>query len=280
MTLETMASTFTFADGRTINRLGFGTMRLTGQPRNFGPYDDWEAGLAVIRAARNEGVELFDTARAYGPGHAERLLGEAIAPDDNGAFIVTKGGMTKTGIGSAFINPDARPEQLEREINASLTDLRREQIDLYFLHRPDPNVPFEDQVGALEKARQSGKIARIGLSNVSLDHIRRAQAVTRIDAIQNRYNSRDGGDEAVLDYAMDQGMAFLPWGPLGAHPMQSGSPLANQDRTIDGMTPIQSALFALLARSPNIIPIPGTTSRAHAVDNARTLRIAKQVGLA
>ncbi|MEL6686185.1 MAG: aldo/keto reductase [Pseudomonadota bacterium] len=270
---QSINPTFTFRDGRTVNRLGFGTMRLTGQPGNFGSYKNWNEGLAVIRAAREAGVQLFDTARAYGPGHAERLLGEAIPASDQDAFIVTKGGVTKTGVGPGHIRSDARPEQLAREMEASLKDLNRDMIDLYFLHRPDPNVAFEDQIGALMTARDQGKIARIGLSNVTLKQLQAAMSMTQIDAVQNRYDPVNGGDESVLQHATTHDLAFLPWGPLGANPMVPGSPL---DRPSQGRGPsaIQSALVGLLAKSPNMIPIPGTTKVAHARDNARALDLA------
>ncbi|MEM7730699.1 MAG: aldo/keto reductase [Pseudomonadota bacterium] len=277
MQIQNIDPNFTFADGRTVNRLGFGTMRLTGQPGNFGPYEDWNAGIAVIRAAREAGVQVFDTARAYGPAHAERILADAIPASDTDAFIVTKGGVTKTGVGPGHIRADARPEQLAREIEASLRDLKRERIDLYFLHRPDPSVPFADQIGALETARQAGKIARIGLSNVSLDQLKAAMDVATIDAVQNRYDPVGGGDDGVLDFATRHGMAFLPWGPLGANPMTPGSPL-HGPAPVDGPTAIQTALADLLARSPNMIPIPGTTRRAHACDNARALAAVQAAG--
>ena len=263
----THSNTFTFRDGRTVRRLGFGTMRLTGQPGNFGPFHDWEAGKAVLRAAREAGVEHFDTARAYGPRHAERILRVALHPYAD-LFIATKGGITKTGAGMEFIRRDGRPEQLRAEIETSLDDLGVERIDLYYLHAPDRDVPFADQVGALVEAKRRGEIARIGLSNITLDQLREAEELTGIDAVQVRYNARDGGDEALLDYTTERGIAFVPWGPLAAAPMKAGSPLAD-GRARDGLSPIQTALLDLLERAPNILPIPGTTSPAHARENAR-----------
>lgn len=258
--------TFTFKDGRTINRLGFGTMRLTGQPGNFGPFHDWDAGIEVLRAAREAGVQHFDTAKAYGPRYSEQIVRDALHPYDD-LFIATKGGITKTGAGMEFIRRDGRPEQLRRELEESLSDLGVDRIDLYYLHAPDSRVPFADQVGALIEAKARGDIARIGLSNVTLTQLKEAMAMTQIDAVQVRYNPRDGGEEDLLDFTTENGIAFVPWGPLAAAPMQHGSPLeAAEART--GLSPIQTALLQLLERAPNILPIPGTTSAAHAVENA------------
>ncbi|MGB6230125.1 MAG: aldo/keto reductase [Litorimonas sp.] len=259
-------TTFTFRDGRTVNRLGFGTMRLTGQPGNFGPFPDWEAGMDVLRAARDAGVQHFDTARAYGPRHAEQIVRDALHPHD-GLFVATKGGITKTGAGMEFIRRDARPEQLRLEVEQSLSDLGVDRIDLYYLHAPDREVSFMDQVGALVEAKARGEIARIGLSNVTLDQLDQALSESWIDAVQVRYNPRDGGDEALLDATTDRGIAFVPWGPLAAAPMRAGSPLEELEAR-DGLSPIQTALVQLLDRAPNILPIPGTTSAAHAVENA------------
>ena len=261
------AGTFTFRDGRTIRRLGFGTMRLTGQPGNFGPFSDWEAGIRVLRAAREAGVDHFDTAHAYGPRHAERIVRDALHPYE-GVFIATKGGITKEGAGMEFIRRDGRPEQLRRELETSLEDLGAERIDLYYLHAPDRDVPFADQVGALADAKSRGDVARVGLSNVTLDQLREAMGIVDVDAVQVRYNPRDGGDEALLDFTTEHGIAFVPWGPLAASPMTPGSPLADAEAR-EGLSPVQTALLQLLERAPNVLPIPGTTSEAHARENAR-----------
>ena len=266
------STTFTFADGRTINRIGFGTMRLTGQPGNFGPYKDWESGIATLRAARNAGVNFFDTAKAYGPRYSEQLVADALAPYDD-VFIATKGGITKTGVGGDFIRRDGRPEQLRREIKESLSDLRVEAIDLYYLHAPDRTVPFADQIGALVDAKARGEIQRIGVSNVSLEQLKEAMALTHIDAVQNRYDPANSGDEAVLDHTTEYGIAFVPWGPLGADPTKPGSPLEDTE-ALEGATPIQTALVQLLRRAPNIVPIPGTRSADHAVENFGALKLA------
>ncbi len=258
--------TFTFSDGRTINRLGFGTMRLTGQPGNFGPYEAWDAGIALLRRAASLGVEHFDTARAYGPHYSERLIADAFGSEVKNLFIATKGGIEKTGVGAEFIKRDGRPETLRRHLMESLQNLKVETIDLYYLHAPDNRVGMEDSVAELADAKSKGLIARIGLSNVSLAQLKTAEKVVQIDAVQNRYNPADGGDEAVLTYTAQKGIAFVPWGPLGANPMKQGAPLASGD-AIGLQTPAQAALSELLSRAPNVLPIPGTTSRQHLMEN-------------
>ena len=181
-----MKTEFTFADGKTVNRLGYGAMRLTGQPGNFGRYEDWDAGKALLRAAREAGVQFFDSARAYGPGWNERLIAEALGPYDDDLLIATKGGIDKDGPTPAHISRDGRPESLRQHIEQSLKDLRTGQIGLYYLHAPDTNVPLQDSMGALEAARQRGEIARIGISNVTLEQLETAMDVAPIAAVQNR----------------------------------------------------------------------------------------------
>ncbi|MEM7569193.1 MAG: aldo/keto reductase [Pseudomonadota bacterium] len=269
----TYTSTFTFKDGQTISRLGYGAMRLTGQPGNYGPYEDWAGGKRLLRQTQALGYGHIDTARAYGPHDNERLIGEAFKgfAASERPFIASKGGIDKTGRGAAFIKADGRPQALSRHVDESLTALQRDVIDLYYLHRPDPAVPLEDSIGALLDAQQAGKIARIGVSNVTLDQLKRAQGVAQIDAVQNRYNIAEGGDEELLDYTAQQGIAFVPWGPLAAKPLVHGAPLANARSTEEGFTAPQSALRALLNRAPNILPIPGTTTITHLVENAGSI---------
>ena len=260
-----MSTTFTFPDGLTVRRLGYGAMRLTGQPGNFGRYADWEGGKALLRTAVADGVQFIDTARAYGPGWNETLIAEALAPYAEDVVIATKGGIDKTGPTSADIHANGRPDALRLHVEESLRRLQVAQIDLYYLHRPDPRVPFAESVGALEEARRRGEIARIGLSNVTLDQVKEAMQIAPIAAVQNRYDPARGGDQAVLDFTTEKGIAFVPWGPLGANPMQPGSPFA-ADAQGSGLT-VQQALRALLDRAPNILPIPGTRSVAHLREN-------------
>ena len=249
-------TTFTFADGRAVNRLGFGTMRLTGQPGNFGPYADWDQGVALLREAFSLGVEVFDSARSYGPLHADRIVGEALGDTD--AFLATKGGVDKPEPGR--ITVDGSPATLDREIDEALTKLRRDTLDLFQLHRVDPNTPIEDSVAAMDAARQDGRVTRIGLSNVNLPTLERAMTVARIDSVQNRLNMSETGDAALLDFTAKHGIAYLPYGPLGANPMQQGAKLDPAD-----------ALEWLLRRAPNIVAIPGTTNAAHMRANAAVL---------
>ncbi len=261
-------TTFTFLGGFTVRRIGYGAMRLTGQPGNFGPYADWEAGKMLLRRAVELGVQFIDTARAYGPGWNEELIAEALHPYPATLMIATKGGIEKTGSTSAHIKADGRPEILRIHIEESLKRLRVDCIPLYYLHRPDPNVPFAESLGELIRAKEAGKIARIGLSNVSLEQLQLATTLTPISAVQNRYDPVNRGDDAVLNFTTANGIAFVPWGGLGANPMVQGSPLASGGVSGDeSHTPIQRALVALLNHAPNILQIPGTTSIKHLEEN-------------
>lgn len=251
---------FTFADGRSIGRMGYGAMRLTGQPGNFGPYEDWNGGVALLRRAYELGVRHFDTARAYGPGFNEALIREALQ-DEHGnypedLFVASKGGVEKDESG---ISRDTRPETMLRHLDESLISLGTERIDLYYVHAPDGATPIRESIAALEDARRSGKIARIGISNVSRTQIEEAMAVAPISAVQNRYSPADAHNsrnEELIDWLNKEGIAFVPHGPLGANPMHRGA-LANA----------QSAIQTLLQRAPNVLVIPGTTSIAHLEEN-------------
>ena len=261
---STIAPTFTFADGRTINRIGFGAMRLTGQPANFGPYADWNGGIALLRRAVGLGIDHFDSARSYGPHHNERIVAEALSPYAAQVFVASKGGVEKS---ETSITRDGSPEALARHVDESRHNLASligdRPIDLYYLHQPDRAVPIAESVKALEEARQAGKIARIGVSNVTLEQLREAMSVAPISAVQNRYSPADERNEAVeevIDFTNEHGIAFVPHGPLGANPMQRGA-----------TTEPGEALRTLLARSPNILVIPGTTTVAHLEENARAL---------
>ena len=248
-----MTTTFLLGNERAVNRIGFGAMRLTGQPGNFGPYRDWAGGLALLRAAADLGVQLFDTAHAYGPVHNERLLGEAFAGRDD-VLIATKGGIEKYS--PTQLKRDGSPAALRRQVEASLAALKRERIDLYQLHWVDPQVPLAESIGALAQLRAEGKIALIGVSNVDRAQLDLARSVTPIASVQNRYNTAEREHDALVDYTASLGIAFLPYGPLGAHPMQHGA-----------LLDAPQALRWLLDRSPNVIVIPGTTSLAHLREN-------------
>lgn len=244
--------TFTFKDGVEVDRLGFGAMRLTGQPSNYGPYPDWKGGVSLLREASDLGVEVFDSAWAYGPEMADRILGEALEGRD--AFIATKGGVDKPAPG--HIVADGSRDTLLRQIDKALINLRRDRIDLFQLHRVDPDTPIEVSMEALEEARADGRIGLIGLSNVSREQLDRALSVVDVASVQNRFNREDGDEEGLVDYTAAKGIAFIPHGPLGANPMKRGAAIDPRE-----------GLAWLLKRSPNIIVIPGTTSVDHLREN-------------
>ena len=207
-----------------MHRLGYGAMRLCGQPGNFGPYTDWEGGKQLLQRAVELGVNFIDTAHPYGPGWNERLIAEALAPYSAGVIVTTKGGVEKTAPDKVF--PDGRPEKLRRFCDGSLRRLRLQRIDLYQLHRPDPKVPFAESVGTLAQLQAEGKIRHIGLSNVTLAQVQEAQSIVAIASVQNRYNLLEREDDPVLDHCEQHGIAYLPWGPLAAKPFAPEAPLA------------------------------------------------------
>ncbi len=260
-----------------VHRIGYGAMRLCGQPGNFGPFVDWTAGENLLRRAIEIGINFVDTAEAYGPGHNEEIIAAALHPYVVGLVIATKGGVTKTSPTNVF--PDGRPENLRRACEASLSRLRVARIDLYQFHRPDPNVPFADSIGALATLRAEGKIRHLGISNVTLAQIEEARAIVPIVSVQNRYNLRERGADEVLDYCERNRIAFLPFGPLGAQPFERNAPLTAHDGSLAavaarlGATPAQIALAWLLHRSPNVIAIPGTTTISHLEENNAAARI-------
>ena len=253
-----------------VHRVGLGAMRLCGQPGNFGPFPDWEAGKRLLRLAVDTGVNFIDTAHAYGPGWNEILIGEALAGAREDVVVATKGGVEKTAPDRVF--PDGRPEQLRLRCEESLKRLRRDCIDLYQLHRADPAVPFEESVGALARLKEEGKIRLVGLSNVSLEQLQSALAITPVASVQNRYNLTERGDAPVLTFCRARGIAYLPWGPLAAKPFAPEAPLSLDSRLETlahslGVKAARVALAWLLHHAPNIILIPGTTSPAHLAEN-------------
>ncbi len=279
-----MTSIFRIGGDLPVFRLGYGAMRLCGQPGNFGPYPEWEAGKALLRKCVDLGVNFIDTAHPYGPGFNEEIIAEALAPYASGVVVTTKGGVEKTAPDKVF--PDGKPESLRRFCDASLRRLRVDRIDLYQLHRPDPQVPFAESVGALAQLRNEGKIRHVGLSNVSLPQIAEAEAIVPICSVQNRYNFAEREDDPVVDYCELKKIAYLPWGPLAAKPFAPVAPLAedSSDGPLStvasrlGATPGQVALAWLLARSSSIIVIPGTTNVAHLEENvaAASLQLSEQ----
>ena len=265
------SATFLLGGDLEIRRLGYGAMRLCGQPGNFGPFANWPAGEELLRRAVALGVNFIDTAEAYGPGNNEELIASALHPYPPGLVIGTKGGVTKTS--PTNIIPDGTPTNLRRGCEASLTRLRVERLDLYQFHRPDPKVPFADSIGALAALRAEGKIRHLGLSNVTLAQIEEARSIVPIVSVQNRYNFRERGGDDVLDYCTVHGMAFLPYGPLGAQAFERNAPLSTAQGTLAAIatqlraTPAQLALAWLLHRAPNTIAIPGTTNLPHLEEN-------------
>jgi pyridoxine 4-dehydrogenase len=267
-----VGESFTLGGDLEVRRLGFGAMRLCG-PRILGWPADRENALAVLRRAVELGVNLIDTSNAYGPEVNELQIAEALHPYPEGLVIATKGGLRRTASGGW--PEDGRPNQLREACEASLTRLRVERVDVYQLHAPDPKVPIEESVGELARLREGGKIRHVGLSNVSVAELERARAVVPIVSVQNRYSFSDRAWDDVLEACERDGLAFLPYFPLG-----SGS-LARRGGRLDSMaerkraTPVQVALAWLLKRSPVTVPIPGTSSLEHLEENvaARELEL-------
>lgn len=265
------SSTFNIGGDLSVNRIGYGAMRLTGQPGNFGAYPDWDGGKQLLNRAVELGVNFIDTAEAYGPGFNEELIADALYPYPENLVIATKGGINKPAPDS--IQTDGRPEFIRRGCEASLQRLKIEQIALYQLHRPDPKVPFTESVGMLATLQQEGKIRHIGLSNITIDQLQAASEITAIASVQNRFSISDRTDENLLNYCTQHDIAFIPYGSLGAHPLKRGAPLANASGVLaeianrHGVKPNQIALAWLLHRAPNIILIPGTTTIAHLEEN-------------
>jgi pyridoxine 4-dehydrogenase len=264
------AGTFDLGGDLTVNRLGFGTMQLPG-PGVWGPPRDHDEAIRVLRRAIELGVNFVDTADSYGPYVAEELICEALHPYPEGLVIATKAGLTRFGpitrSGPSEWPPVGRPEYLRQEAEMSLRRMKLDRIDLFQLHRIDPKVPLEEQIGELKRLQEEGKVHHIGLSGVSVDQLRAAQALATIVSVQNQFNLADRSAEPVLDYSTGHGIAFIPYRPLATGSLASeGSPLAELARKHDA-TPAQLALAWLLKRSRVMLPIPGTSSVAHLEDN-------------
>ena len=254
----------------TVNRLGFGAMRITGEGI-WGPPKDPAAALAVLRRAVELGVNFIDTADSYGPNVSEELIAKALAPYPKDLVIATKGGWNRPGPNQW--THDTSPKHLRKAIEGSLKRLRLDRIDVYQLHAPDPAIPFDVSVETLAELREQGKIRLIGLSNVTKEHIERAQKITPIVSVQNRYSFADREWDYVVDYCERSGIAFIPWFPLGAGTV-AGRVLDRIAKAYN-KTPKQVALAWLLKRSPVMLPIPGTSSIEHLEENveAASLRL-------
>jgi pyridoxine 4-dehydrogenase len=246
----------------SVHRLGFGAMRLTGEGI-WGPPKDRNAALAVLRRAVELEVNFIDTADSYGPYVSEELIAEALHPYPKGLVIATKGGWKRPGPNQW--THDATPAHLREAVEGSLKRLRLDRIDVYQLHTPDPVVPFDVSVETLAQLREEGKIRLIGLSNVTQEHIERARKIAPIVSVQNRYSFADREWDYVVDYCESNGIAFIPWFPLGAGKV--AGEVLNQIAKAHGATPKQVALAWLLRRSPIILPIPGTSSVEHLQEN-------------
>ena len=253
----------------TVNRMGFGAMRVLG-PDVWGEPKDRPAALRVLRRALELGVDFFDTAESYGPQTDETLIAEALHPYPKGFVVATKCGLTRPS--RSRWDPAGRPEKLRRDLEGSLKRLKLERIDLYQLHAPDPKVPFAESVGALADFQKEGKVRHIGLSNVTVRQLEQARKLVPIVSVQNRYSLGDRDSEDVLQACEQLGIAFIPWYPLG-----NGQALRlARVRTVAkklAATPAQVAIAWLLAKSPVMLPIPGTGKIAHLEENVAAAKL-------
>ncbi|MCU1300185.1 MAG: NADP-dependent oxidoreductase domain protein [Candidatus Sulfotelmatobacter sp.] len=256
------AGTITLGGELTVNRLGYGAMRLTGDGI-WGPPKDRAGAMAVLRRAVELGVNFIDTADSYGPYVNEELIAAALAPYPKDLVIATKGGWNRPGPNQW--THDASPAHLRQAVEGSLKRLRLNRIDVYQLHAPDPVVPLDASLETLANMQSEGKIRLVALSNVTVEHIERARKIVPIVSVQNRYSFADREWDYVVDYCERNGIAFIPWFPLGAGTVAGR--LLERIAKARGVKPIQVALAWLLKRSPVMLPIPGTSSVAHLEEN-------------
>ena len=265
MTTSAKASgTFAIGGDLTVNRLGYGAMRITGEGI-WGEPKDGAAAKAVLKRAVELDVNFIDTADAYGPGVSERLIGEALAPYADGVIIATKAGLTRQGPNKW--QALGRPEYLKQQVEMSLRRLKVERIDLWQLHRIDPKVPVEESLGAIKELQQEGKIRHVGLSEVKPHEIEQARKVVEIVSVQNEYNIGDRKHEDVVEYCAKHGLAFIPWFPVAAGKLARPGGKLDAAAKAHGATVSQLSLAWLLHRSPVILPIPGTSSVKHLEEN-------------
>jgi aryl-alcohol dehydrogenase-like predicted oxidoreductase len=258
------AGAITLGGDLEVRRMGYGAMRITGEGI-WGEPPDREAAKGVLRRALELGVNFIDTADSYGPEVSERLIAEALHPYPDDLVVATKGGLVRSGPGGW--EPDGRPEHLREACEDSLRRLRLDRIDLYQFHRPDPNVPLEESVGAIAELRAEGKVRHVGLSNVSVEQFERARAIVPVVSIQNRYSVVDRDSEPLVEVSERDGLAFLPWWPLVAGRIaRHGGPL-ERAAGAHRATAAQVALAWLLQRSPVMLAIPGTGSVDHLEEN-------------
>ena len=255
------AGTIDVGGDLTVNRMGFGAMRITGQGI-WGPPANREQAQAVLRRAVELGVNFIDTADSYGPEVSEELIADTLYPYPGDLVIATKGGLVRPGPGRW--QPDGRPEHLREACEGSLRRLKLDQIPLYQLHRPDPKVPYAESVGALTELKNEGKIRHIGVSNVTEGQLREAQRLTPVVSVQNRYNLADRSSEAIVDLCDQEAIVFLPWAPV--QDADRLPPVLTAARH-HGVSIHQIALAWLLTRSAQILPIPGSGSPEHVAEN-------------
>jgi len=267
--MATTTATFTIGGDLPVNRLGYGAMRITGEGI-WGPPQDHAESIRVLKRAVELGVDFIDTADSYGPNVSEELIAEALHPYKQGLVIATKGGLLRTGPNQWPV--DASPKHLEEALHGSLKRLKVAQIDLYQLHRIDPSVPMEDTFKFLQKARQDGLVKHIGLSEVEVDQIKKAQEFFPVVSVQNMYSVDNRKWEPVLDYTRKQNMAFIPWFPLSGGNKEALAALDGVAKKHDA-TRQQIALSWLLHHSPNILLIPGTSKVKHLEENMKTADI-------
>jgi aryl-alcohol dehydrogenase-like predicted oxidoreductase len=268
------AGTLSLGGELEVRRLGLGAMRITG-PGIWGPPADREEAKALLRRAVELGINFIDTADAYGPEVSEELIAEALHPYPKGLVIATKGGITRPGPGGWV--RDGSPGHLREACEGSLRRLRLERIDVYQLHAVDPAVPLEESVGALAELRDEGKIAHVGVSNVDAEELERAGAIVPVASVQNRYSVAERDSDPVLDRCEREGLAFIPWGPL-REVTEGGNRVIGRVAEAHGASQLQVALAWLLARSPAMLPIPGTSSVDHLEENvaAAGLRLSEE----
>ncbi|MBW4721058.1 aldo/keto reductase [Saccharothrix obliqua] len=259
-----MSGTFSLGGDLTVNRLGYGAMRLTGEGI-WGYPADRDNAIAVLRRAVELGVNFIDTADSYGPHINEELIKEALHPYADDLVIATKAGLIRTGPNEWHTL--GKPAYLRHALENSLRRLGVERIDLYQLHRIDPEVPLEDQIGELKKFQEEGKIRHIGLSEVDVEQLKAAQAIAPIASVQNLYNLATRHHEAVLDHTTEHNIAFIPWFPVATGDLARPGGVLDAAAKEHGATPAQLALAWLLRRSPVALPIPGTSSVAHLEEN-------------
>ena len=275
MPTATASGTLAIAGELEVTRLGFGAMRLSG-PGITGLPADVENAKVVLRRAVELGVNHVDTADAYGPYVNEELIAEALYPYPDDLVIATKGGLVRTRESGEWPK-DGRPEHLREACDGSLRRLRVDRIDVYYLHRPDPEVPYEESVGALKELKDAGKIRHVAVSNVNMERLALARGIVDIALVQNQYSLTDRRSQDVLDTCAAAGIGFVPWAPLDAGALDPEGPVARIARRHEA-TPMQVAIAWLLHASPVMVPIPGTSSLEHLEENVAAAELELDAG--